>query len=354
MRRIGHKASLQSRFSHRHSPVSVSDSSNNRREETVAADDTDESVSTVLSDQSSSSEEEEISLDGQSDTLIDLAQLQIEFKARDEMIDNLTRGIDPVYAKVLRDNEQAVRRQKIIHAKKKHERQQGFSSDAEMYFLDEQTTGSKENAGFIQRLQLATAFDLRNTLPGAAHLIFYCVAHLSCFQVVESFSYAMTKNFENQVMVEVSIILGCILLLRVTGGMWDYLVYESYLVVKFDMHNRLRLGERDARVALWFRHHFNIREFLNLAAFYAAMESISSMHWRIIERADRYLTILVDSLGRLTQQVLGEGDTCPNDDIRVLQEEDIENTRSYSSHYIVSAIIAIGCLQMMGHPFLER
>lgn len=312
-------------------------------------DDDDKSLSTVLSGRSESDEESSAC---SSDSSLDLKQLEIEFRARDVILNELVQGIDPIYAQVMKDNEQAARRKKMKLVKEKQQRQQTSGSSREKEVNDR----SETILGLWNRIRKMAACDLNNTIPGAAHLILHCLAHGSCFQVVEGFIVVLTRNFKNQDVVFISLVFGSILLLRITGGMWAYLGNDSYRRVKFDMHNRLRLRKLDARAALWFRHHVKIDNFLNLVAFYTCFLSMSYLHERFMYVFDRDLVVPVsDSLRRLTQQVLN-GDTCAAEGICDLHEEAVMTERSFIWiwYYLVSAVLAIILLQVLGQSFMHR
>lgn len=335
-------------------PVSqLNMSSENEPQITVTADD-DESLSTVLSEQSLSDDEASVGSDSSC-----IRQLEIELKKRDKILKKLVKGIDPVYAQAMRANEETARKQKILRAKQK-QRQRSASKttrplapSSTSTTADQEMDGSDETIGYLERIRLALACDLHNTLQGASHMILYCLAHGCCFQITEVCFVALTKSFKNQDVVAIVTILSSILLLRITGGMWSYLEYNSYNRVKFDMHNRLRLGKTDAYVALWFRHHPKIQNFLNLVAFYVSFESVSYLHERCMEIVHRNLLVFIDSF-RLLKQRLLSGDTCAVDGVCDLEEEALVNERNYTLYYVASAVIAIVLLQMLGHPFLRR
>jgi len=335
-------------------PVSQIDMSTNKEYKTVVEDD-DESFSTVLSEQSQSDDESLVASDSSS-----LRQLETEFRVRDKILRKLVKGIDPIYAQVLRDNEEAARKAKMLRAQEKHKQLHSSpkfavksrSTDVAFSHKVKESNGTLR---LLERIQMTFACDLYNTIPGAAHLLLYCLAHACCFQITDVCIAALTQNFQNQDAVYITLILVSILVLRMTGGMWSYLVYESYGRVKFDLHNRLRLGKVDAHVVMWFRQHPKIQTFVDLVAFYTSFLCISYLHERMMEILDRNLCVFfADGLGALKQRILS-GNSCAVDGICDWEKEGaIASERDYTMYYVVSAVLAIAFLQILGHPFLRR
>jgi hypothetical protein len=63
-------------------------------------------------------------------------------------------------------------------------------------------------------------------------------------------------------------LLVCYFIIRATGYLWYFVDDDTYLSVKFDMHNRAKLGYWDARIMLFFQTHSRLASFLNLCSFY--------------------------------------------------------------------------------------
>jgi hypothetical protein len=60
----------------------------------------------------------------------------------------------------------------------------------------------------------------------------------------------------------------CYFIIRATGYLWYFVDDDTYLSVKFDMHNRAQLGYWDARIMQFFQTHSRLASFLNLCSFY--------------------------------------------------------------------------------------
>lgn len=322
----------------------VSSADMQRHATTLTDCDDDASIATVLSNQSQSDDESSMASDSSC-----LRQLEIEFKVRDKLLKKLTKGIHPIYVQAMIENEAAARRQKIQRAQEKRGLQSSLSNIAQFTYLKQQV-GSHET--FLGRIRLFVACGLNSTFPGAAHLMLYCLAHSCCFQLIEVTVLAFNRKFKNQDVVAVVIILASMLLLRLTGGIYSYLDYTSYRRVKFDMHNRLRMGKMDAYIIRWFRQHYVLRQFLNLVAFYAVFEFVVYFHERYIELADGYVMALTSNLGRMKRHLFNR-DNCAIYGVCDLQEEAARADRSYTVYYLISAVLAIQLIEKLGHNFLK-
>jgi hypothetical protein len=72
-------------------------------------------------------------------------------------------------------------------------------------------------------------------------------------------------------------ILG-VLILRLSGNLWDWLDEESYGLVKLELHNRERLGYVDAKLHRWLRGT-SLKSFANLLGFYLAYWALYNLYF---------------------------------------------------------------------------
>jgi hypothetical protein len=218
----------------------------------------------------------------------DLEQLEKEFARRDRLLQELVKGIDPAYARAMRENEQAVRKLQLQQLQRDEKQSRSWQQplDAKTDELAIKTIGSFE---YMRR---ALAFETHNTLPGAIIVVLNCVAHGCCYQAIIQVITAITADYDNQVLVAVIIILFSIVLLRFSGGLWEYGSSETYERVKFDMHNRVRLGKLDALIMQWFYKRPNMYTFANLFAFFASYDSVVWLHERCLAVFDQREIIL--------------------------------------------------------------
>jgi hypothetical protein len=94
--------------------------------------------------------------------------------------------------------------------------------------------------------------------------------------------------------------LGCIavslLTIRLTGGVFEWVSNERHDTAKFDLHNRIRLGYRDAKLHLWFRQHATFKFFLDTLAVYICLVGVSYLHYRLLSPFFANRDWLIDNL----------------------------------------------------------
>lgn len=217
-----------------------------------------------------------------------LKELKKEFKARDELLDQLVQGIDPTYARMMRENEQAVRKQKMLQSKQKQRPNVDSKASAtttKPHCSSSVRKGDQNGAaiveearkvGLMERLYRMVAFDVQNMLPGVLVLILNCIAYTGFGQIVRSFVVLLSRNkeFESQQFLPAAMILLSVVILRFTGGMCDWVNEATNARIKFDMKNRLRLGKWDALVIKWFLGHEFIATYLNVFSFFTAYYAV--------------------------------------------------------------------------------
>ncbi len=255
------------------------------------------SFSTLLSE--SSSEDEE-SIDSRE---CNLEELQREFMRRDKLLERLSEGMARSYVRVMKQNEEAVRKLKLQrlgqeggsnHQKVSSITQPHPSATIEVDADGAATINETQVASSLERMRHAFIFDAQNSLPGWAIIILYCVLHSSCNYLVETVSIALTKHYANQNVVEVCCVIIALVMLRMSGGLWDWLSDEKYERVKFDAHNRLRLGSLDARIHRWFRRRPNLQTLMNIVAFYLIYGSVCQLHDRCLHAFEKRHVIFRD------------------------------------------------------------
>jgi len=250
-----------------------------------------------------------------------LKELEMEFKKRDELLDQLLIGIDPIYASIMRENEKAVRKQKmsslkqelkaeepelkeekkeeqdnaeVSEEKENEEQDDHYVSDTPPSLGDTTnsngTTIAHTNATstitYMEQLHRAVAFDIQNVLPGAISLILNCIAFNGCLEVLEIFILLFSsEEDENAILLPSLILVASIMVLRITGGIFEWVSDDVFVRVKFDMHNRLRLGNMDAKLVRWFHRHEHVRTFFNAFAFFACSFAVNHFQDQVLGMA---------------------------------------------------------------------
>lgn len=232
-----------------------------------------------------------------------LEELENEFKVRDELLDRLVKGIDPTYARVMRENEQAVQKKKTLQVlSQKEQKQKEKPKQVAMNITPETTTSSHcssddqgdkvpdvnvatRESGFLNRLQRKLSFNVKNRLQAVVILVLNCIAYNGGEHIVRSFVVLLSQSdveFESQFYLPCALILGSIAVLCFTGGIWDWVNDDTYARVKFDMENQLLLGRWDALVMKWFRRHEVLRTTLNVLAFFTFIYCIYTFQEQVL------------------------------------------------------------------------
>lgn len=160
------------------------------------------------------------------------------------------------------------------------------------------------------RVARTVRFELYHSLPGHTSLVLYCLAHLSFYELVSnSYTELVIRNLgEDWHNLAYGLTFALSLLLtRLTGGLWSWLDEDAYAAVKFDLHNRLRMREIDARVLLWFRRHRRIKMGVDVMALYLCFMTLSYLLSYVLLPA-----VLGDASGDLVNGLpsIVSGDLC--------------------------------------------
>ena len=117
-----------------------------------------------------------------------------------------------------------------------------------------------------------TLFEIHHTVPSSFKLVIICLCHLAFHGVLDATTRIVYHNIfldymDKQLFSCFLIAIGLILL-RANGYLWLFLNDDSYRIVKFDMHNRLRLGCTDAKVLKFFKRETIYGSAANMFGFY--------------------------------------------------------------------------------------
>jgi hypothetical protein len=133
-------------------------------------------------------------------------------------------------------------------------------------------------------------------MPGLLAVMCYCSAHLAAYEVTECFLLELTRIIHSEALFYLGCIAVSLLTIRLTGGVFEWVSTERHDAAKFELHNRIRLGYRDAKVHLWFRRHTTIKFVLDNVAVYICLVGVSYLHYQVLSPffADR--DWLIDNL----------------------------------------------------------
>jgi len=334
-----------------------------------------------------------------------LEALEIEFKARDKLLDRLVQGTNPTYARMMRENEQIVRTQKLLRLQQQEQMMNlddrtSRTSISSLSTSDDHSDRETDAIVVVEGMDApsrAFSFDMKTRLQGALILILNCIAYNGGEQIVRSFVVYLSENeeFEDLTFLPAMMILASFFVLCLTGGIFDYVNDDAYLRIKFDMNNRLYLGKWDAVVMKWFRKYGVVTTTLNVLAFFTVVYSVYTfqehvMSWVFDIRYEVFQGLPSVQQGIMTyprkmlavgleedqvERVLGDavcamnkvnGDDLTRQDEAFLASKiaadcygDLmgDTTASVVTeavlfwYYAVSVLVAVVTLRMMGHKF---
>ena len=376
-------------------PESDDDESSSLSSSSSSSSSTSRSMSTIVSEYASSSSGSVLSSDddGEDDKggqcysscgdedLSDLeGRMKRKYAGRDKLLRTIARKNrgNSAYMNFLRQNELTVRAEanKILEEKKElrsqrrnHRRKlQGneFSSAAGVEMAKE-GKDARENSSTnccksppratSRKPQHAFAriarFEFYHTSGGFVTLVFYCLAHISLYELVSNLFLECTRyTQQSQQVVYSAIFIFALILSRLSGGIFAWVEEDTYDGIKFDCHNRLRLADFDVLILRWFRRHPAIKHTSDIASLYLCFMSVSYFvqYWMLptlLDARDDILSNLpslrFDFCTTRLQEILGDGlsGSCSSIDLSGFEGEracfDNSNALSESGTYCYDA-----------------
>lgn len=121
-------------------------------------------------------------------------------------------------------------------------------------------------------------FELLYSLPAAATMLAFCCTHVAIYELVQSAvaDCLQLNEFANQNLVYICVFAVAVLVARLSGSLYEFTSDDEYDRVKFDMHNKLKLGDFDARILRRVKKHPTVKVLLDLTALY--LTYISANH----------------------------------------------------------------------------
>jgi hypothetical protein len=125
-------------------------------------------------------------------------------------------------------------------------------------------------------------FEIHHTIPSSFKLVIICLCHLAFHGVLDATTrivyHNMLLDYVNKQLFSSFLIVIGLVLLRANGYLWLFLNDDSYRIVKFDMHNRLRLRCTDAKVLSFFKKRAAIwGSAANMFGFYFAYVGLNQI-----------------------------------------------------------------------------
>ena len=134
-----------------------------------------------------------------------------------------------------------------------------------------QETGSTMHHKFFRAWCHFFLFEFYHAVPGYVTMVVYIIAHCSVYEIL----YHVYLEYISNYLSYLSILLLGLFLSRISGSLWNWLDMDLYKSVKFEMHNRLRLQEADARILRWFRKNPRVKLLIDIVSSYMCFISVA-------------------------------------------------------------------------------
>ena len=216
------------------------------------------------------------SLDGSIHGYDGRERIQRTFALRNKILERLSKVKHPAYLNALRENEIEVRLNTLNRRRLDRSREGDNDNDVDDDLLDAYRLVDELKA-VNKKNWLTMLFGGRFTiecfqgLPAGLLVVVYLIANLHFYNIIStiisSVDVAMAP-YISYAKMDMLWLGAAYMAMRATGYIWLFVDDQSYLAVKFDLHNRARLGYWDARILAYFNQHVKLACLLNLAAFY--------------------------------------------------------------------------------------
>ena len=113
-------------------------------------------------------------------------------------------------------------------------------------------------------------FELYYSVPAAITMLAFCCTHVAIY---EFFQIAVADCLElneyyNQTLVYICVFAVAVLLARISGSLYEFTSDDAYNNIKFDMKNKLKLGDLDAFTLRLMKKHPKVKLLLDVTALY--------------------------------------------------------------------------------------
>jgi hypothetical protein len=339
-------------------------------------------------------------------------ELDSGFKRRDELLEQLVRGIDPKYAFMINKIEQAVRVRMMCRFSNQHDTsgtkldektaRTSMSTHSSSNTTPENESSAITHIGWMERVKNGLPFGMVSRGQGLVILLLNCVAYNAGESIIRSMVVFLSRGdveFENQTGCPICMMLVTFVILCLTGGIYDYVNDDILERVKENMRNRLLLRKWDARIFKWFRRHEALKTTLNVMSFFTFVYSVYAYQEQFLGRVtdmrqELFQGLPSNKLGVITypSKLLARGlpdstiqllridatcvtDVCVSDEFHewITRQDEAYLASEMSAdsyedlmgnptavlvtesflfwYYLGSVVVAIALLRMMGHKF---
>ena len=244
----------------------------------------DDDCSSVSSDNSSAYSEASLLSDLDTATsmgteIVGLNRMKRRYELRDAQLGKIADTRGPKFAAYFEYNEQAAREVELEAYVKRTVDSEGISEEECRKGIEE-ALGPRDDKSisWLKRVHLLLHFEAFHTIPGVLSVVCYILACSSVYSIIDHGCRNLSKEISNYFGTNTfyaGVLCISLWLLRITGVLWYWTEGHSYDSVKFEIHNRLRLGYWDARLMSWLlKKHVRYMYAISLGAFYGAYVAI--------------------------------------------------------------------------------
>jgi hypothetical protein len=258
--------------------------------------------------------------------------LEAKFARRDRILDHISQGKSRAFVELMRKHEEEVRSDererlilKLLYATKERKSSVTNALDGEekcdsdrLAFPDKaslalgraQSTAERKKEGEPSRTATFSAmareflvYELSTTVPAALSFVAQTLTEYASYEITSILVWQARRHIRSDSdkyqdgLMMLIFVLGLVLM-RFSGSLYWWLSDRDYGCVKFEMHNRLRLGRWDARVLQWARSRSYMRCFLFIFGYYLSFAGILHYVYRFYllwDESDRLMRHLPSS-----------------------------------------------------------
>lgn len=131
----------------------------------------------------------------------------------------------------------------------------------------------------LQEARRHILFEVFYSLPAAMTMLAFCCTHVAIYEFVQiAVADCLELNeYYNQTLVYICVFAVAVLLARISGSLYEFTSDEAYSNIKFDMSNKLKLGDLDARTLRRIKNYLTAKLLLDVTALY--LTYISANHF---------------------------------------------------------------------------
>lgn len=136
-----------------------------------------------------------------------------------------------------------------------------------------------ESRGLCREVRRHILFEVFYSLPAAVTMLAFCCTHVAIYEFVQiTVADCLELNeYYNQTLVYICVFAVAVLLARISGSLYEFTSDDAYSNIKFDMSNKLKLGDLDARTLRWIKKYPTAKLLLDVTALY--LTYISANHF---------------------------------------------------------------------------